>query len=237
MTGTGEPALDAATAGRLLAMLQLADSALPVGRFVFSHGLEQWLREHPDAPPEAVAGLVATTVCEGIAPLNGVVLAHAHRARSVAELTALDDLLTAHTTTPAARKASEACGRQLAALAPHLADGALLEAYCALAGQRETRGNLAVVEGVVGQALGLPAEAAVLVSLREGAVSLLSAALRLGALAPSQAQAIQADLRPTIAAAAATAVRLGLDELSCTAPELEACALGHARADVRMFAT
>ena len=51
---------------------------------------------------------------------------------------------------PAARKASEACGRQLAALAPHLADGALLEAYCALAGRRETRGNLAVVEGVVG---------------------------------------------------------------------------------------
>jgi urease accessory protein len=66
-----------------LAALQLADSALPIGRFVHSHGLEAWLRTHPDATPETLAELVEAFVSESVATLDGVVLAHAHRAASI----------------------------------------------------------------------------------------------------------------------------------------------------------
>ena len=54
----------------LLAAVQLADSALPIGRFVHSHGLEAWLRDHAEATESALADLVEAVVCEGVAPLD-----------------------------------------------------------------------------------------------------------------------------------------------------------------------
>src|SRR5438132_5767538 len=110
----------------LLAAVQLADSALPIGRFVHSHGLEAWLRDHPGASDAALAELVEAVVCEGVAPLDGAVVAHAHRARSVEQLTFLDQTLTARKLSPSSRSASHACGRKLAAIAQKLITGAVL---------------------------------------------------------------------------------------------------------------
>lgn len=224
--------------GSLLAALQLADGALPIGRFVHSHGLEEWLRERGDAAPGELAELVQAAVCQSVAPLDGAVLAHAQRATSIAELSGLDDCLSARKLTPSARHASQTCGRQLAALAPQLAPSSELVAELServRAG--ETDGNLAVVQGALARALGISALDAVLVELRSAAAGLLSAAVRLGALSPVRAQVILAELAPALAAAAQSALELGLDELSATAPELELAALAHARADARMFAT
>ena len=111
------------TAASFLAALQLADSALPVGRFVHSYGLETWLAASATVELERLGELVESAVCVGVAPLDGVVVAHAHRARSMAELSELDRLVTARKLSPPARKASQSCGRQLAALAPALAAG------------------------------------------------------------------------------------------------------------------
>jgi urease accessory protein len=222
----------------LLAALQLADSALPIGRFVHSHGVEAWLRARGDVPPETLAELVQATVCESVAPLDGAVLAHAHGAHSIGELIALDELLTARKLTLSSRNASRACGRQLAALAPQLAPADPLVGQLARTVRAgETDGNLAVVEGALARAGGLSAREAVLVELRSAAAALLSAAIRLGAISPVRAQGVLARLAPSLARAAADAQALGLDQLSATAPELELFALAHARADARLFAT
>lgn len=222
----------------LLAALQLADSTLPVGRFVHSHGLEAWLAAHPDAPPERLAELVEAVVCEGVAPLDGAFAAQAHRAGGLDELCALDARLTARKLAPAARAASQAPGRQLAALAPQLApDDALVAAFAARVRTRETDGNLAVVAGTLARALGVDERDAVLVELRGAASALTSAAVRLGALAPTRAQTILAQVAPALADAAARACALSLDDVSSTAPELELFALAHARADARLFTT
>ena len=50
---------------------------------------------------------------------------------------------------------------------------------------RRTDGNLAVIEGTLARALGVPVRDAVLTALRSGAAALLSAAVRLGAISPT----------------------------------------------------
>ena len=139
------------TAGAALAgAFQLADSALPIGRFVHSYGVEPWLRERPEPTPDQLAELVATTVVEAAAPLDGAAVALAHRAANHAELCGLDRRLTARKLTPAARDASLRCGRQLAALAPALApNDQLLVEFADGIVHGDSDGNLAVIHGTL----------------------------------------------------------------------------------------
>lgn len=226
-----------AAAQPLLAALQLSDSALPIGRFVHSSGLEAWLHAHEDFRLEDLHELVAAVVCEGIATLDGAALAHAHRARSLVELVELDKRITARKLTPPSRAASHACGRQLAALARELVPESLADDFAALVGSGEADGNLAVVQGALSRVLGISVRDAVLVELRGTAASLLSAAVRLGRLPPVAAQRTLLGLHEVIAAAADRAIRLEVDDFSSTTPELEIFALIHRRADARLFST
>ena len=223
-------------ASALLAALQLSDSALPIGRFVHSHGLEDWLGRN--APDEAqLLELVESAIGGSVAPLDGAALAHAHRAASLEQLCALDALVTARKLAPGARAASSACGRRLAGLAPELTGAEPVRGLAEAVRDGRTAGNLAVVEGALARALGIGVEEAVLVELRGVAAGLLAVAVRLGRLRPQRAQVCLAALAPALESAADDALRTGLDDLSSTAPELEISALAHGRAATRFFQT
>jgi len=221
-----------------LSALQLADSALPIGRFVHSYGLEAWLRDHDRPSNVTLAELVESAVCEGVAPLDGAIVAHAHRSDSIEQLVMLDRHLSARKLTPSSRRSSQTCGRKLAALAPALARGdQLVRELAAVAQRREIDGNLAIVEGALARALGLSPLDAVSIELRSSAAALLSAAVRLGATSPTTAQIVLAELTGALGSAAERALTIGLHELSSTVPELELYALSHARANGRLFST
>lgn len=224
------------SANGLLATLQLSDSALPIGRFVHSHGLEAWIERNPE-DESRLLGLVELAICESVAPLDGAALAHAHRASTLEALCGLDAMVTARKLTPAARTASRACGRRLALLAPELTDAAPLGAFADAVRAGRAEGNLAVMEGALARALGIGLQEAVLVELRGMAAGLLAAAVRLGRLPPMRAQVCLAALAPALERAAAYAVALDLEDLHATAPELEICAMVHARAATRFFQT
>ena len=225
------------SAHAVLAALQLGDSVLPIGRFVHSNGLEAWLRAHPKAAEEELQALVESAVAESIGPLDATVLALAHRAESGKRLEELDALLTARKTAPPARAASLACGRRLAVLAAELSADRLVTELAARVRSRATDGNLAVVEGALARALGVSRRDAVLLELRGAAAGLLSAAVRLGRLAPMRAQAVLLALRAALERAADDALTRRVDELRSGTFELEVHALAHRRAETRFFST
>jgi urease accessory protein len=224
------------TASPLLAALQLSDSALPIGRFAHSHGLEAWLAR-TGGDERTLLECVASAVSHGAAPLDATLVAHAHRAGGLAELLELDALLSAHKTTPPAREASWSCGRQLARLAPSLTAAPVPMALSRAVEEGAADGNLAVVEGALARALGIATADSVLLHLRGVASNLLSAAVRLGRLPPTRAQAALTGLSSTLECAAAEALERELPDVHASAVELDVNAMTHARSAARHFRT
>jgi len=221
---------------QLLVALQLSDSALPVGRFVHSHGLERWL-QGVEADEQTLEQLIASMLLQSTAPLDGVAIAHAHATTDLQALADLDRLVTAHKLTAGARLASVSCGRQLAALATRLVEDTIVSAWAAEVRDGRTDGNLALAHGIAARALGLPAREAVLVELRGMVSGMLAACVRLGRLSPSNAQVMQARLGGAIGKGAEQALSLPLAGMHSSTPELEIAGMEHERADGRFFRT
>jgi urease accessory protein len=165
------------------------------------------------------------------------VLAQAHGASSGERLEELDALLTARKPAPPARAASCSCGRRLAALAAALTSDSLVTRFAGAVRSGATDGNLAVVEGTLARALGVARRHAVLLELRGAAAGLLSAAVRLGRLAPVRAQTTLLALEPALGRAADDALARDTNDLRSGAFELEIHALAHHRAETRFFST
>jgi urease accessory protein len=152
-------------------------------------------------------------------------------------LLALDHALTARKLSPAARRASQTCGGQLSVLASSLAKDPVLDSYCEAVRSGKTNGNLAVVEGALAAALGLPRVWAVLIELRGCSVGLLSAAVRLGRLSATRAQQLLRDSERVFARAADEALACSAQEMCSSAVELEIHSMRHARANSKLFMT
>lgn len=220
-----------------LTAAQLGDSALPIGRFAHSNGAEQWLSSHPAATDTEFDEFVRCTVVEGVAPLDGVATAAAHACRTEGELARLDRELSARKLAPAARAASQSCGRQLLALSLTLADDPLTKAL-----DRQVRGggcpgNLAVVEGHLSRSLGIGVDLAVALSLRGSLAAMFSAAVRLGRMAPSRAQAMMMAAVPGMALAAGQAAASEWEGAHSSAPISDLSMLAHQSGEGRIFAS
>jgi len=189
----------------LHALLLLADSALPLGSFAFSSGLESYLAHHKPSPPSAsqlssfniFLRLSLSTLASTALPY---VLAGY---RSPLAIETLDNDFDASTPCIVARRASIAQGRALLAVwdrsfkasytgTPSIAADALASLSAALRTSDAISAHLAPLWGVVTRVLNLPLREAAYLFLFAHARTVVSAAVRASVMGPYQAQAVLA---------------------------------------------
>lgn len=201
------PSLSHITSPEYHTLLLLSDSALPLGSFAFSSGLESFLAHqktllpHPPTPTHSFAAFLPLSVSSLAATALPFLLA-AHRDPSPSSLLALDDALDAATLCTVARRASVAQGRALLALwerslAPD--GGAALRPFSvalklggAATGEDDdpppVSAHVAPLFGAIGRLSGLGAEETAYVFVLGHVKALVSAGVRAGVFGPYQAQ-------------------------------------------------
>ncbi|WP_223479601.1 urease accessory protein UreF [Oricola indica] len=230
-----------ADGGAMLTMLQLADSALPIGRHAHALGLERMLRDGRVPDAERLREVVVSALIQGCARGDGAAAALAHdaqRSGTEARLISVDERLDCLKLTAPAQTASRRCGRRLAALVPRLCDNSLLNTYAAAVLAERTPGHLAVITAATAAACGISRRSTVLMEVRGVATMILSAAVRLDVLPAAASQAMLAGLAPDILKASELALSSSLEDMDCSAvAAIEIAAMRHAQDHGRLFAT
>jgi urease accessory protein len=225
---------------RLLAAMQLADSAFPSGAYTLSHGLESFVREGWLRDPEQIEPLVADYLACLVGPGDAVAAAWAARACGRADMALLvevDRLLGATKLVAEEAAASARSGRQVLRVARALSGDRTLAAYEEEVRAGRSPGHLAVARGVLGGAWGLrPAEVAA-AELYSFAGSLVGAALRTARLGHERAQRLLCRLRALVAELADRAASTPWTELCPFAPAVEVMQMEHQGSSVRLFAS
>ncbi|KAF9695247.1 hypothetical protein EKO04_006837 [Ascochyta lentis] len=206
----------------LHALLLLSDSALPLGSFAFSSGLESYLAHHKLSPPSASQlPLFNTFLRLSLSTLATTALPYVLAGyRNPEEIETLDNDFDASTPCTVARRASIAQGRALLAVwdrsfktqyqsSSGVADisedkKAALEALTAfsatLRASPHANAHLAPLWGLVTRILAVPLHEAAYLFLFSHARTVMSAAVRASVMGPYQAQALlaSADLQDRI---------------------------------------
>lgn len=201
-------------------MLQLADSAFPIGGFAHSSGLEAFVQSGQIASVadlETFAGESIAQTMHGSLPLVSAVFDDA----SATNLRRVDRVAHSALWNHVAARASRAQGRALLDTAARSFGRGPFEVARAMMVRGEIDGHFAPVFGLVTSALDAERDDALAAFLHLALRSVLSAAVRLGVVGPFEAQAIQHRQRGALAAALATGRRLELDDVAQTAPLID----------------
>jgi urease accessory protein len=209
----------------LLRLLQLADSALPVGGLAHSFGLET-LIEEGDLAVSGLFSFLKDLLSEGLL-LDAVFCRSAHRrARLGEDVEDLNIRLSALRLARESREASIALGKRFLALL------AGLESEMVLCSQST---HFVLAFGYVGGALGFTIEEAVAAFLQQSVTASISVCQRLLRLGQLEAAQINWDLKPFIAETTAKSAGLTIDEVSSFAHLPELASMRHPMLPTRLF--
>jgi urease accessory protein len=200
----------------LLELLQLADSALPVGGAAHSFGLET-LVEEGVLEPQNLAVFLREFIAES-GRLEAVFLRRAWRGYDLAALTRE---LSARRPARESREGSLKMGRRFAELFRELT-GARFPAEI----------HYPIAFGAAGAVLGIPEESVAQAYLQQSVTGLVSACQRLMPLGQVAASRLIWSLRPAILDAVSNSERL---ECSCFSPLPELGSMRHASIETRLF--
>ncbi len=218
----------------LFTALQLGDSFFPSGMFTQSHGLERFIERGAHGAsqlgPLLASYLLAAGQTEGLAAR---LTCRAARAADLDAIAAIDARLEATKLASEPRAASKRCGGRILLLGADVFGGEVLRTYAARTAERRVPGHQTVALALCAAACGLDEDAAVAVELHGLATSIVSAAIRLGALDHIAGQRLLLGARSAIAEAA----RAGgvVADIGFAAPEIELMQLQHPGGQSHLF--
>jgi urease accessory protein len=210
-------------------VLQLADSAFPIGGFAHSGGLEALITARELGSLEAFCRALIEQQARGALPLVGAAWDAPDR------LAELDARTRAILWSHVAARASRAQGRALLDVAARAFGGPALQDARERCVRGELDGHLAPAFGFATRGLGVARDDALAGFLHIALRGALSAAIRLGVAGPTEAQALHLRLHPALDAAHALGARLGVDDLAQTAPLIELFQATHDQLYSRLF--
>ena len=217
--------------------LQFGDSALPIGAFSFSSGLETAVAEGCVTDEASLEEFVRTACRQG-ATGDGVAVLAAHRATDAGQLSGVleaDEAVYTRRFNDEARDATVRMGRKLAEVALPLVESPLAADWLAAIRDRETPGTYPVGLGVVFAAMGTDEASAFAVHQYGISATLTGAALRILRVDHSQTQGILYRVNAEVEAEYLDASRRDLDEMSSFAPQIDILSALHVQAHVRLF--
>ncbi|MFV9505688.1 MAG: urease accessory protein UreF [Oscillochloridaceae bacterium umkhey_bin13] len=222
----------------LLAALQLGDSFFPSGLYTQSHGLERFIEGGQVRDAATLEPLLQSYLLDQIGPCEGVAVRWVVCAAATDDLeqvAAIDARLHALKLAPEVRAAATRCGRQILNLGATISGCDRVQRYRELVSAGQAPGNQSIASALLAHAAGLDAEAAVTVELHSFAVSLISAAVRLGACDHMNAQAMLWRVRPVLAAACALGRERHWQAMGSFAPLIDLMQAQHSYAESHMF--
>ncbi len=227
------------TSSHILQLLQLADSALPIGAAAHSFGLETLVADGfltPDCLLEFFGGWLLQ-----LGTLDGAFCRTAHRlaAKKGEDFRGawleLNRLVSARRPARESRTASATLGRRFLQLVQRLVDHQVLTEAWATSSESSVEIHHAPAFGLTAGALGWNEDDAALAYLQQSLMGAVSACQRLMPLGQSGASALLWDLQETIFEAAKASSAVDLDEISSFAPLLDLASMRHPILSTRLF--
>jgi urease accessory protein len=227
---------------RLLWLLQLSDSALPIGALNHSFGLETLVAEEL----LSAAGLEAflRDYLREIAVVEILFCGAAYRLGSsdhgrfsVQAWLDLNVQFSAYKFARESRSASATLGRRLMQMVKRLTEESILNAATAAAQETETDIHHCTAFGLAGAALGIEEQATLLAYGHQSLANLISACQRLLPLGQTQATSMLWELKPLLVERVRRAQQndFDIDDAVCFAPLVEMGSIRHPRLSTRLF--
>ena len=214
-----------------LRLLQFGDSALPIGGYTHSWGLEAALARGLLHDAESLEHWVCSWLLHSLGPLEGVVVAATCRIPDHATLRRANELLAAAIAPPSLRQASREMGEQLLALAATWEwSAAGIQALPQLSAWHH-----AVVFGLLGALAGATPAETLAVYLHQAALGMIGAGVRAVPVGHTHGQQILAYLHPTIEDLSARLADRDLETAGSGSPFYEVLCDEQTRLYTRLF--
>ena len=218
-------------------LLQFGDSALPVGGFSFSNGLESAIQRNIVHDADSLREFVLTAMRQA-ATCDGVALLCAHRAaraQDVAALMAIDRATFERKLNEETRLMIVRMGRKLCELSDAIIGDGLSRDWLGKIKRAETAGTHPVSLAIALAALGVERTDAFGIHQYGVATTILGAALRLMRMSFVDTQKILLDVTATVASAYEEVADANVEDMACFAPMTDILAAMHVKGHVRMF--